>query len=986
MTGILDASAGEDIAHHAQAERQALDGTVVLQLVPFSGIQFIDFEIDAAVLPMVSSAFVEETIDSQSGPRRVLLPIGGDTADGTLFHPITFRPLGPDDIVSTTGLEAIEHVLDTWIPLPYFRYFGNDAQGSPRVDQGPGNWARLYISTPAGGLRGTDRVKAVLAFDTRLDPASSSGRANSVAGGLAPGLDDALFGSTFQLVTAVDRLAGFVGQPWLDLWLRSLPGVGAGVATSADGYTLRHMARYLALLQALDRCADLPAVRFIDSVSTTRPVAVQALDLVIYVGVATTTALILPQHERLPPDLREAGARAVPLRLRDMAQPTVVHDGPIPTVVEFDHQTFGNAACSRRSGRPDAFAWSSLVRVGHEAQRLALRANATDGVTGGVDIAARLGETVASDVIWRFSTPDLATPRSGPMVTGDALRHVGEDGAPVARAGTGLLTDSGRAGDKPAGDERGGDTALPVVRPRFSQSSLVGFFLVEVLLHALSEINAADPSNPFAQSAAFGEGANTVRRIERIVVTTPLAMPTEERRILLDRVAGAIDIVWRTQGWDAAPTLPVPERPQVAVAIGTDVGLQLAYLYSEVRTKYGSFADLVDGLRRRTGEPDARDNLRIASIELNERSMGLTIVDYDVVHDGTVAAQLVMSERAAHGAARIVDAIVETVILPAISRGIAAAGLADPERFLDELGNSVGSGAGGMTGAGTGSASLARRLVAKALRPAARHMFGHLAFVARRSGYGVARTRLEGLVAAGGGVLDGLASEFDRRAQAAGARGFALGAVEIESSRHMLDALFEREFDAAMLGIADVVAAADCDLLLVGGDLGAMPDVVDRLVGASPVPPGRITVLAADATGSFDANGSDEFATETTVDPAVDTGRTGMLSTGTLSTGTRRPELPADLPAGAQALLAAYMAGRGMLVSDTFALSTADLAHAVGGNRDGLDSDVAPLSLAQSSLYRGASSERGPFAATADIADLSVSPSNGGAAVVGGAR
>ena len=58
------------------------------------------------------------------------------------------------------------------------------------------------------------------------------------------------------------------------------------------------------------------------------------------------------------------------LKVRDLSQPHMVHEGPHPTVVEFDLQPFGNTAASRASGRTDAFSWPSLARIGTEAVRL----------------------------------------------------------------------------------------------------------------------------------------------------------------------------------------------------------------------------------------------------------------------------------------------------------------------------------------------------------------------------------------------------------------------------------------------------------------------------------------------------------------------------------------------------------------------------------------------------------------------------------------
>ena len=181
---------------------------------------------------------------------------------------------------------------------------------------------------------------------------------------------------------------------------------------------------------------------------------------------------------------------------------------------------------------------------------------------------------------------------------------------------------------------------------------MFGFFVVELLLHAISEINAVGPGSPFAQRSG---DRSEVRQIERVIITSPLAIPAQERKVLIDRVHGAIDLLWRTQHWDQSGLLAHPARPQLSLGIGPDVGLQLVYVFHEVTTKFGgSFSDLVECVRRRSGEPDARDSLRISSIELGRRTAGLTVVDYDVAHDGTVQATLVATDRTPVGGERVV--------------------------------------------------------------------------------------------------------------------------------------------------------------------------------------------------------------------------------------------------------------------------------------------------------------------------------------------
>ena len=881
MTGsAFDAIAPEPSASPA-GEKNLFNN--VCRLLPSSGLQFLDAAIETRSLPMQRAWFTEDSIDHPTGRRRVLLPLSNDAgADGTIWHPVTFRPLGPSDTISFTGLEALEPFLDTWTPVPYLRYLGHSAAGTLRFDKGPSNWARVYIAKPAEGLRGADRVKAVFAFDTRLDARSRADQSPY----LAPNADDALFASTFMLVDEPQELADFLSQAWVDAWIRescrssaSAAGLGeveeAGFALSHshdERFSLAHIGRYLAFLRLLAQTSDPPQVRFVDSVSRAGRYATTAVDLVIEFGAADTTAVLIERDRPIPADLSEAMAHAVPLRLRDLGCPVTVHTGQIAATIEFDQQTFGNAALSRRSGRTDAFQWTSLVRVGREANRLSLRNNATDGITGLCDLASQLSNTEASGTVWRFSTPENgAAPRTAPMVTGETLKHLTETGDVMGSEGLQI-----RHGDEPA--------FAPSVRPRFSPSSLVGLYVVELLLHAIGSINAAGSGSPFA---ATGDDRNEIRQIERVIVMTALAMPAHERQGLIERVNGAIDLLWRTQAWDQPGVFGHPVMPQLSLGLGPDAGLQLVYLFNEVKTRLGGFSEFVDCVRRRTGEPDARDNIRVSSIEFGRRATGLTVIDYDVAHDGTVQAALVHTNRTPVGGERVSDAIIEYYILPAIERGLLDAGVTDSRHFLMDLLAPSDNDSQGLLG---------KRLFAKVLKPAASRVFELYGAMPRRGAEGLRRFKMGELVSAGGGRLDPVASQFNAAALAAGGRGFDLASVAFEIGRRQVQLLVKTELWPAISAMATTIQVSEADILIIAGELAQLPDLLDHMLSLSPVPAGRIVVLGPAPYGTRAADALQQCGTQHC------------------------------------AVLGAYLASRNLMETEGFSLVTRGLVRALGDN------------------------------------------------------
>ena len=111
------------------------------RLVPFSGLQFIDFEIDAGLLALTHNRFVE---DSEEGRGSVLIPLTvRPDVDGAEWHPVTQAALTPAETLWVTGYAAVEPFLGTWMPLPVLRRQGQTPDGSPRYDCGPSNWARV---------------------------------------------------------------------------------------------------------------------------------------------------------------------------------------------------------------------------------------------------------------------------------------------------------------------------------------------------------------------------------------------------------------------------------------------------------------------------------------------------------------------------------------------------------------------------------------------------------------------------------------------------------------------------------------------------------------------------------------------------------------------------------------------------------------------------------------------------------------------------
>lgn len=781
----------------------------VIRLVPCSGIQFMDLEVSTKTLGGTLNKFLKDD-DPELGALLIRLPDDA-RVDGYELHPVTRRPLGLEDTLWLTGYQAIEPFIGTWIPLPYLRFIGRKEEGpGARYDKGPNNWVRLYIEPPPEGLREAATLKVVVAFDTEVESKSRTDQEHY----LAPNTDDVFFGPVFMLAPEPEELSDFLCEPWLDEWVSATfagyrDRVGNQKADeSRAAYHLEHVARYLTLLKYLGQAAGLPQVRFVNTTATHWQSRTFGVDLVIDMDESETAAMIVDSRAGSGPSRMP---QVESLRLRDLSHPTKMHEGPFSTTAEFAPPVFGDSAASRRSGRSDAFFWPSLVRVGGEGRRLALRASATPGLTGLSGVVRGLVETQPRTGVWRFSRHDHEGSDPGGMVAGEVLEHLSEDG-------TVLGTDN--------------EGRPPAIRPRFSRSSMLSMFIAECLLHSMSQINAP------ATIAASGE----VRELNRVIVTCPLSASVEERDLLLKRVESAVDLIWSARGWTDDGKGLAPERPQVSLGIDPGLASHLAYLYDEVHGRFGGNARqfMAAGPKRASGpfadKAAARDDeLRIASLDIASGASSLALVGYRLDAEGTIEPRAVVGSRTAIAGGSLAEAVLRAEILPAIGRGLDAAGHPAGAKLVESTTSASSTRDRAMP------PYLASRLLAKALHPAAAaliEIYQELPQGATTAGVGILALRR--LVERGGGRFEHVAAEFDALAAEEGAKGFRLADVMVRIRVRAFAEALELQLDPLLARVAEIITEQGVDLLLLSGRHAGLPDVRRLLLRHLPLAPHRI--------------------------------------------------------------------------------------------------------------------------------------------------
>src|SRR5262249_55832583 len=227
-------------------------------MMPHSGIQFLDFafRLDGSV--RLNRAFLEE--DDEGGEGKVLHALIAE--EGEQLHPTTRAPVEPS--YTLNAQRALEPFLETWIPLPFMRILGRDAAGRDVFDQGPSNWARLFIAETEAADDSADKAyRAVLAFDTELsDKPRAPDRPYT-----APTLTDAATEQTFGFSAQDDDVAWFVAEGWVDQWLEEAfhdmhrkRDRNRRFKPENLPQAVEHTARYLTLLSLLELVCRLPKI------------------------------------------------------------------------------------------------------------------------------------------------------------------------------------------------------------------------------------------------------------------------------------------------------------------------------------------------------------------------------------------------------------------------------------------------------------------------------------------------------------------------------------------------------------------------------------------------------------------------------------------------------------------------------------------------------------------------------------------------------
>ncbi|GKW50453.1 virulence factor SrfB [Halomonas sp. NCCP-2165] len=805
----------------------------VATLVSHSGVQFMDFGLTLDPRREPAGEF-KYLANADKMPTRLLV----NQESGDLFHVIerdgasdkieTVRE--PDfDVPMATSLEQLN---GAWLPIPFLRF-----RPPSKFDQGPANWARLrLVALEEPDLDGhTHRL--TLAFDTRTLPH----RDNTAY--LCPSDDDINAGANFRLATMTIDMRWFMDQAWVKEWLEELfrdanPGLDSQEMNDALEERLPQ-AHYLNVLSLLHRPIKAehrdprPRVEIPDLKVIAQGEGAIPVDLVLDVGNSRTCGILIEDHGQSGMGLTHNYV----LELRDLVDPERVYREPFESRVEFSQTFFGKDHLSVKSGRPDAFLWPTIARVGVEAGRLAGRRRGTEGSTGLSSPKRYLWDEELYRHGWRFNSAYVRTDTE-PHATAAPFSHL------INELGDALYALPEEA-------------QMPVFKPHYSRSSLMTFMLAEVLAQALMQTNSP------AQRVRQGH-TNRPRQLRSITLTVPPAMPQAERSLLVSRLEQTVALVWKSLGWHddveesdpftaGADTLRVP-MPTLRVEWDEASCGQLVYLYTEIKENFAGHPEEFFDTLARPGKPN-RERISLATIDIGGGTTDLVITDYYLDRNGVSSSGsnvFVVPEQRFRDGFRVAGDdilldVIQLFVLPSFEAALKRAGVAAPEAMMSRL--------CGQEGANAQEQVLRQQLNLQLFTPLG------LALLEAYEAFDPERPCGPETLTYGERLGTRAVSDSVRR-YVEGALRRELGPeltfdlLDIPLTIDLLDvhrAFLKDRFNICktLASLCEVVFQYQCDTLLITGRPSRLPGIQAYLRKMLPLPPGRILPLQGYRTGSW---------------------------------------------------------------------------------------------------------------------------------------
>lgn len=792
-----------------------------LSLIAHSGIQFVDYGVTVDPNKVFQRQFLERQEQTPEGAKDVLRALKRDTATGEWVDAETGQPANSEATYGVRFADVLVAYDGVWLPAPFFKRKGQDKTGRELFESGPSNWAhvRLVKLERPDDQGYTHRL--IFAFDTRIEEQLNPKIY------LGPSLVDVDNQTPFHCAHRTEDIAWFLNEKWVRGWLsagfdRAVRDERIKVPKRADGEkaVCAFWAFYAVLVAGINdlfaggassaQRPKMPNVRFLNTLGEVTSTTPKDVDLVLDIGNSRTCGVLVESAPGAKFDLK----KSMVLELRDISRPERSYREPFRSRCEFARADFGSEYWTTFGGRPQAFKWPSLVRVGPEAMRLHGKRSGAEGDTGLSGPKRYIWDDAKHDQQWHFNVAESEERQKTP-VFGEIMVNI---------TNTGDFLDFA------------GPSARGAFEPKFSRASIFTFMVMELLVQAVSQINAVDARSKFGV-------LDVPRQLRSVVFTIPTATPVLERKLYERRCKAAVHLVWRAFGWgETAPG--TPSEPKVVIAYDEATCTQILYLYTEIAEKFQkSPSGVFELLGRRTNE--ASTELRLASLDIGGGTTDLMIITYEATNNNwEFSAKQNFREGFRRAGDDILEAIVGQVVIPALEEAMQEAGVGDPRGAIQKILRDT-----------RGEAPLEHKrhlFVTQVLVPIA------LALLQRYEAVGKTNETLATLslaeVFAGGQAPEpAVVADFDARAHAAGAaHGFSLRAVvlrvylsaapptgKVKDVAAIITAIMERILSV----MCEVVHAFDCDVFLITGRPSRLPVIRDIVLRNMAVPPHRVVFM-----------------------------------------------------------------------------------------------------------------------------------------------
>lgn len=800
-----------------------------ISLIANSGIQFVDKKVLLGEGSKPMRARTDFYLERSEDELRMVLPVF-DTNENAYLDPDTNKKIPEDNVRSYKFKQALQCFENRWIPLPYFR------QGAfeNKLRDGPIGWARLWF----GAEVNTDSYNIVLAFDTHI----GNGDSDSY---LKPEKEDS-FNSIFEVATQLET-APLVQEEWCQEWLKNIVkergkkvGIRGVFDTDTDNPKVQDihvmyvaLTLFLTLLKGLKEAEAFPSITLQDSNDDEKRVI--DVDLILDIGNSRSCGILM---ETSKPQEPVSFSNCSRLELRDLSIPFKKYDEPFEMRSEFAKPDFGDESASKRSGSDRQFFWPSLVRVGPEAIRTSVINSNTRDVSGMSSPKRYLWDDNDQRVMpWSLSKP--ARDHSPRLALYECFTESGSVCEPNSP-----------------------DSSTNATYPR---STLMKFVFMEILLHAMSQINSYEFRNHNGQDFFR-------RRLRRIVITSPTAMLLTEKHRLRQYAKDAILALNLMMGEETVDSsvdvVPNPDyiRPDKIVDniepedINIDWGydeatcVQLAFLYGEIHEKfmndgdlyfntYGHIRKVVNNANTQSYFPDQK-TVTIASLDIGGGTTDLMICSYQ--HEKGANSTVIRPipefwEGFNLAGDDILRAIIEKIVIPGIQTDLELH--IDSQKAAEAISILFGRNHGGQSAK---SRQARKHFANQVAVPIAQEMLDYVKY----DSVVVTRSYSDFFINYNSPQRD-LEQFIEETFQQLGAKDYKLRKLVLSISPKEINQVIIDIMRPTLKSLGYIIGQYKCDFMLLAGRPSTLPIIRDVLIKSLPVTPDRLISLGDYQIGNW---------------------------------------------------------------------------------------------------------------------------------------